>query len=78
MIDIQPSQFSESEWLSSNGFEALAFIAQIVNEDEPRARECLIRMLEHRDSISEYSLALLGFKWLVAGQGRRSGSRWRS
>ena len=55
MNDIQPSQFSDVDWLSSNAFEALAFIAQIVNEDESYARECLIRLLEHRDSISGYS-----------------------
>lgn len=54
MSTINQKNFSDSKWLQDNAFEALSMIAGCVNEDENEARECLIRMLEHREILSSY------------------------
>ncbi len=54
MSTIDPKSFSDPEWLQRNPFGALSTIASCVDENENEARECLIRMLEHREILSGY------------------------
>jgi len=54
MSEVNQKKFSDPKWLQSNAFDALSIIATCVNEDENEARECLIRMLEHRNQLSGY------------------------
>ena len=54
MSAVNQKNYSDPEWLQCNTFEALSTIAICVNEDENEARECLIRMLEHRNILTGY------------------------
>jgi hypothetical protein len=48
-------QFSDPDWLKENGFSALSQIATLLDTDENQGRDALIRLLEHRESISQYA-----------------------
>lgn len=54
MSAIDEKTFSDPEWLQKNSFQALSDIACSLEENGDLARECLIRLLEHREIFSEY------------------------
>lgn len=52
---MNPALFSDVGWLKENGFSALAQISALLESDENRGRDALIRVLEHRESLSHYA-----------------------
>jgi len=48
-------QFSDSNWLKANGFSALAEVSRLIDADANTGRDALIRSLEHRALLPQYS-----------------------
>jgi hypothetical protein len=48
-------KYSDKDWVSKNTFNALSSIANLLTLEEDKGRECLIRLLEHRKAILQYS-----------------------
>jgi len=55
MNNVDCRQYSNREWVSKNAFNALSLIANLLTIDEGTGRDCLIRLLEHREAILQYS-----------------------
>lgn len=47
-------KFSNADWLHKNGFTALVEISQLLDSKEHTGREALIRVLEHRNDLTDY------------------------
>ena len=48
-------QFSNRRWLADQGFSALVEISRLLDSNANSGRDALIRSLEHRDVLTEYS-----------------------
>jgi hypothetical protein len=54
----ETNKFSDPVWLRKNGFSALAEIARLLDLNENKGRDALIRTLEHRSQLTSYSEVL--------------------
>jgi len=51
---IDEKNYSDLSWLQKNIFTALQDISSLLENDEPKGRDCLIRLLENRLKFQEY------------------------